>query len=1449
MMSLIDLDDDQRWVPTHVNVTVLRARGLRTKGKHGSRYLYTIMQVAKEKFTTGLVEKAAVPQWNEECCFELLPGILEEGGRGDYPPGSGDLVLTVMHRVLIGLDVFLGQTIIPLDRIFQEGACPRDEWFKLNSKAGRKEKERGELQVTVQFTRNNMTASMFDLTMKDKPRSAFGKLKDRVTGRKRGDVESSSAIVPGRYAALSGSVGQPFGDEGGGATEPQDVEVPEEKRSKVKDFFKGKLRKSSDTRSCSSLASDSSMSSVASDNPGPPPSLDLLSDPPSSPIYTSKVRVDTHYGEADLAKKVLTSQHTTKVLTHKRALSDEASKITTALPRTNPAVESLKGQTMTQSKSSLCINGSHVYDSELSTPKSSGTLPSKLVLLEKCSPLSRSLQNLTKRSEDKGSFSEGRRWSFDKTRKEEKEEEKAAAASFPQQSQTEGCPMQTTMPIVSSAIGSPEKGRKLRKTLFSGGRSESLPAKSDLNQAAYTSEGRLRGWFGSSDSQNKPRLEVESSSDVPPHSLILPPQCSSPSGHVSPDDCSQSHPFTPSNSPSSNPISPSNPFLPHIQRNPFFEELIAEESQRSPTFAPCSSSGSSPFHYTTLPSEPHTPSLSLAKNATNIASIKRERPRPVARQISLPALLPKVPASNSPNHTAHRSMSESAREWDDFFDAFASSRLNTPKGNLPQKRLRTSPTSSHGCSYPLNTVNHTQKLQTHEGQPPPLPPRRLLRTSVNEIYSDGWLHRGQELAVHKEAYLLSQTGVASLQHGRNSVSPDLQAHSETSDSLSLPPEQQTNVTTPGFTSEEKLKKFKYEPLEDEADRWGGMLFEQDLYGRLCRVNYGKPVENNHLLSLNTKEIPGNNIALKNSTNKLLLDSENSVQDILNMSTTTSTSPNPEIKALDGTSGPVEVAVESNPNETTCINNNVSFSLALGDLNMNVNNLDFGFIDSDGSSQSEVQDTLRSIVSLDGNSSQPTDDSLTAVRHKETTPEDMFTLKDTYIPEMNSSFEITAATRKLCRVSPVCQGNCQECQHELTTFAPRGHSRVNGSEIAESSSLNQMSNSSSFKTEPSEDTMAGNDGFNKTQRDTDDNGNPQAKRATESFSGVVSARFRPKGLSRQNSGGSPSSQSKSGDKEFEQLLSLIQNFSEVCEGPMSYQPTKSSVLPLDKHTDVHVVIDRTKTTSLKDDMSRLTKFCLTGKPSAISFQDLHDKVAPDSRSPSKSKIGQSLQAPESCSPSIPSTLSLTTDAQAKLHPPPVCCPSINLSNTTPHVGASTTLVVAPYTSCTSFSTTSTTDQPLVDARHSLLPEETQPANNLPHQESRTHPVKPLTSSQSEKKEGRSVLEKLKSTIHPGRAAAHQAVAEAEKSQEATVDNSAQYQHLTNMELISLLLQQEMDMQKQQAASHQQGAKLEKCESELKKVKAQVRDLEDYIDNLLLRIMEQTPTLLQVRTRHK
>uniref|UniRef100_A0A8C1KLT1 Rab11 family-interacting protein 5 n=1 Tax=Cyprinus carpio TaxID=7962 RepID=A0A8C1KLT1_CYPCA len=477
-MPLISLDDDdQRWVPTHVNVTVLRARSLRTKGKQANRYVYTIIQVGKEKYTTGLVEKAEEPQWNEECSFELPPGLLEAGGMSAYPPGSSNLVLTVMHRVLIGLDVFLGQTIIPLDKVFQGGMCPRNEWLKLHSKAGRKEKERGELQVTIQFTRNNMTASMYDLTIKDKPRSAFGKLKDRVTGRKRGDMESSSAILPGRFAALSGSVGPPFAGDGG-PDEPGEEERVDEHRSKVKDFFlKGKLRKNSDTRSCSSLASDSSMASSAGDS-------FVSAELSNTPIYSSKViepfQMDTEGG--------------IKVMTHKRAHSDEASKIM-GVPRPSPAVENLKGQSIALSKSTLCINGSHIYSSEPVSPKSPSTIPAKRSLLEKCAPLSRSLQNLTRRSEDTQK-SDGRRWSIEKSKKEDSEAD---------QSQTQGATTSEGQPVQAAGpVEVVDKGKKLRKTLFSSGRSDSLPAKPEQSQVSAPLEGRRRGWFGSSDSQNKP---------------------------------------------------------------------------------------------------------------------------------------------------------------------------------------------------------------------------------------------------------------------------------------------------------------------------------------------------------------------------------------------------------------------------------------------------------------------------------------------------------------------------------------------------------------------------------------------------------------------------------------------------------------------------------------------------------------------------------------------------------------------------------------------------------------------------------------------------------------------------------------------------------------------------------------------------------------------------------
>lgn len=203
-------------------------------------------------------------------------------------------------------------------------------------------------------------------------------------------------------------------------------------------------------------------------------------------------------------------------MTHKRAYSDEASKVTTipttsAVPRPCPAVETLKGQSLALSKSSLCINGSHVYGSEPATPKvpnPGGVLPARRALLEKCSPLSRSLQNLTRRTDDPQratlAASDGRRWSFDKSKREEVDSEQAAAQGVT--STADEGSSQVAAAVGGAGTEMSDKGKKPRRTLFSSGRSDSLPAKSDHSQAgAAAHEGRLRGWFGSSESQNKPR--------------------------------------------------------------------------------------------------------------------------------------------------------------------------------------------------------------------------------------------------------------------------------------------------------------------------------------------------------------------------------------------------------------------------------------------------------------------------------------------------------------------------------------------------------------------------------------------------------------------------------------------------------------------------------------------------------------------------------------------------------------------------------------------------------------------------------------------------------------------------------------------------------------------------------------------------------------------------------
>ncbi|XP_061412470.1 rab11 family-interacting protein 1-like isoform X2 [Lethenteron reissneri] len=244
-------DQSQVWFPTHVQVTVIQSRGLRIKGKQGLNDAYTLIQLGKEKYSTSVAEKTLCPRWQEDCTFEV-PADASSAKKST-------LVLTVMHRALVGGDKFLGQVTLPLRDIYQDSTRKKTQWYKLESKPGKKEKERGELEVNIQYMRNNLTASMFDLSLKDKKRTPFGKLRDKVSGKKKEGSkggESSSAVVSSSAAMDS--------DEEGHAP---DVEQKKKKTKTLSLFSKSSMQKGSVSQSMLTLPTSKGLGSLASLSP------------------------------------------------------------------------------------------------------------------------------------------------------------------------------------------------------------------------------------------------------------------------------------------------------------------------------------------------------------------------------------------------------------------------------------------------------------------------------------------------------------------------------------------------------------------------------------------------------------------------------------------------------------------------------------------------------------------------------------------------------------------------------------------------------------------------------------------------------------------------------------------------------------------------------------------------------------------------------------------------------------------------------------------------------------------------------------------------------------------------------------------------------------------------------------------------------------------------------
>ncbi|XP_071338627.1 rab11 family-interacting protein 1 isoform X2 [Trachinotus anak] len=323
-MSLAD--QSQQWFPTSVQVTVHQARNLRVKGKNGTNDAYAIIQVAKDKFSTSVAEKCVAPVWKEEAAFDLPL----------FHPGNAErctLYVIVMHRAQVGLDKFLGQAVVNLLDLHDNKSRKKTDWYKLVDKTGKEDKVRGEVLLDIQFMRNNMSASMFDLSMQDKPRSRISKLKDKVRGKKKdGFSDSASAIVP--------SVSQVLTDSEGEADAQSLNQSPGvKKKSKLKTLFapKSNLQRNI-SQSMSTLGTLPEKNSSLSGS------------------RSSGLNVDSPEGK----KKF-------KFLGHKRTGSSDS--------KVSLGPFSLLGRSK-QSNSdlnNLCINGSHVYTEE-AEPKSGSTL-------------------------------------------------------------------------------------------------------------------------------------------------------------------------------------------------------------------------------------------------------------------------------------------------------------------------------------------------------------------------------------------------------------------------------------------------------------------------------------------------------------------------------------------------------------------------------------------------------------------------------------------------------------------------------------------------------------------------------------------------------------------------------------------------------------------------------------------------------------------------------------------------------------------------------------------------------------------------------------------------------------------------------------------------------------------------------------------------------------------
>ncbi|XP_032366914.1 rab11 family-interacting protein 1 [Etheostoma spectabile] len=1490
-MSTLTVEEDQKWLPTHVQVTVLRGRGLRGKGKHGTSDVYTIIQLGKEKYSTCVLEKTTEPEWREECSFELHPGVLENGGRSSYPAGSNELVLIVMHRALIGMDVFLGQAVIQLDKVFHETRYVKNEWYKLNSKTGKKEKERGDIQVSVQFTRNNLTASMYELVMKDKGVSTFGKLKERIKGKRRSSEEdSASAILPSGYGSLY-RIRQRLPSDGGGEEDYEDDEGGEARRSKMRTYFlRGKLRKSSDTRSSTSLGSESSESSSRGGSLSPTAGISVVvSDLSNSPSNSSNLTADN------------SPEHTENTSPKASSLTcefgDDDGEISIAVPQ--PTV---------------CVNGSHAYSSQPLDPGSGKPADSLgLGLLQKSLPLSMSLQNLRPPPDfPKGSVGDGRRWSFDKPG----EEEKAAIAAALEQSgpmlgdeeEQSGQAAQPKSASSSSSMAESEsQGKKQRRNLFSHGRSESAgkgqsQSKDESEQAPAATEEKHKGWFGSKDSHSKPSLVVspklEPSTD--PHPSPFPPRHHPPGPPVDPasvvSPLHHTNPFCYSQT-TPPAMSPCNPFFSLLQHNPFYDNMLtAQPIKPSLPPLPFLSSSRPPIVQLFPQASNPNPNLAQDKLTTEGSVIGTDaKSEALAKDEKRP--LPPVPMEEEKplsmkllNPIMSAGELDLDSEWDESFEAFAAGRLQSPEDLTTDCKTQQNTPSDHslehcndkGASLPITDQNtnvndalhhlpctefvfeahknirqtantNTYHLDTFAQFLETIPEHTsfesdnlALNAFTNSPKLDACTETNHANSATNTKGLtdtnMHQAPCHSFSVKLNSSSPDpgssglgssaeeefLSCLSSYSDKFSASSKAEAQNFESNILCFEKSfdssveKNVKPSELEDGiTDKSDGLSLvdvaqhtviqhrggdeKPDLHGSEGSLAQGSPAL--------THQQPV--VAARGTGEDALTQAPNLPNVIYSdlLPKLSEPQPKPGVslqpdnengeKSIGGFSGSVEDFSNVLNDSSRSVGNTTDVMTHTIPINKLCSTHPSLYIIT---SSPDVKQSL-SDSPVESNSLGGQDEGQRSpipfrlfgdflnTSHVASSPGQDFddTLMHTWVPDLS-----TSSFSQSLYVSTDSQ-DYQTCVSYPSTKSSSGsepnetlHS-VNSTLRGELSEIETTADAALGQEDPTSACKPCNEEINQTGQSEESVRGAEDKMATLEPSFMIGETF---GL----------------------LPSTLTDSYMICNPRKLIEPGVVSQ---------HVV--------LGDVFSK----CPHGQNATLHRSQSEGILTPAFDRPLLPSFGSDPGAIQESSsaqpgPDLPSLASFAPYLTPQSSSSPVALSSLPpLANATTRSPTSTAPAASPKP---------------------ILQETQQQQQQAANQQNSPHPVKPLTTAmpaEEKRTEGRSVLatglEKLKSTIHPGRSS--QPSEQDTDRKKSAAEGAGSYYHLNHSELVALLVQREAELQRQKAEFERQKSLLAKREVELKKLKPQVKDLEDYIDTLLVRIMEQKPTLLQVRSKLK